>query len=173
MAPLLLALALSTAPLPADADAPRLLASGAVAPELGLERAQGGKLTLASLKGRVVLVDFWATWCPPCRAELPFLVKLAQRFQDRGLVLVAVNQDDAPAQKALVAEFAPSVPGLLPRVVYGTPATTTAWHIDGLPTLYLVDPKGRVFAASEGFTSEEDVERAVTQALQALQPPAR
>ncbi len=171
MVRLLLALQLAVAPLPASpAPGPSLLPSGTPAPELGLERAVGGKVHLSSLEGRVVLVDFWATWCPPCRAELPWLVKLARRYEDRGLVLIAVNQDEPSAQRALVAEFAPTVPGLLPRVAFGTAPATAAWRVDGMPTLYLVDAQGRIVAGHEGLTTEADVERAVVQALRATGP---
>ena len=63
----------------------------------------GGKLQLSSLRGRVVVLDFWATWCPPCRAELPWLLRLAQRGQSRGVYFVAMNQDEVD-QRSLAAQ---------------------------------------------------------------------
>jgi thiol-disulfide isomerase/thioredoxin len=144
---------------------PKLLPVGVAAPPLVLERVAGGTLSLADLRGRVVLVDFWATWCPPCRAELPWLVKLAKRYAGEGLWLVAVNQDHAAEQRALVSSFAPTVPGLQAWTVYGTDAATSAWHVDGLPTLYLVDRAGRIVVGHEGRLTEEAVTRAVESAL--------
>lgn len=162
----LLALALAlTLALPALAEGPALLPPGSQAPALSLERVGGGKLSLADLRGRVVLVDFWATWCPPCRAELPWLVKLAKKYEAQGVWLVAVNQDRADEQRALYAEFAPEVPGLSTWAVYGTDAVKEAWKVDGMPTLYLVDRTGRVVAGHEGRLTEEQVTRALEQAL--------
>jgi thiol-disulfide isomerase/thioredoxin len=160
-----LALLVTASPLWAAEPAPKLLPVGAAAPPLVLERVEGGTLSLADLRGRVVLVDFWATWCPPCRAELPWLVRLAKRHAAEGLWLVAVNQDDAAQQRALVAEFAPTVPGLQAWAAYGSEALKQAWQVDGLPTLYLVDREGRVVAAHEGLLTEEAVTRAVESAL--------
>ena len=148
-----------------QAGEPKLLAPGIAAPPLVVERAAGGKLSLADLRGRVVLIDFWATWCPPCRAELPWLVKLAQRHANEGLWFIAVNQDDVAQQRALVGEFAPTVPGLQTWTAYGTDTVTKAWQVDGLPTLYLVDREGRIVAGHEGRLTEEAVTRALEQAL--------
>ena len=160
-----LALALMLGAVSQRAEGPKLLSPGVAAPALVLERVSGGKLSLADLRGRVVLVDFWATWCPPCRAELPWLVKLAQRHANEGLWFIAVNQDSASEQRALVSEFAPTVPGLSTWTAYGTEAATKAWQVDGLPTLYLIDREGRVIAGHEGRMTEETVTRAVEQAL--------
>ncbi len=143
------------------------LPAGSTTPELALERLAGGRVSVASLRGRVVLVDFWASWCPPCKLELPWLVKLAQRYQDRGLVLVAVNQDSGEDQRVLAAGFAMTVPGLAPLVALGTPPVTAAWQVDGLPTLYLLDREGRVVTGHEGLLTEAEVTRAVEQALRA------
>ncbi|MDP1827810.1 MAG: TlpA disulfide reductase family protein [Archangium sp.] len=158
------ALALSVA-LPASAGGPALLAPGSVAPDFTLERAGGGKLTLSNLRGRVVLVDFWATWCPPCRAELPWLVKLAKKYEAQGVWLVAVNQDRAEEQRALYAGFAPEVPGLSTWAVFGTDTVMQTWQVDGMPTLYLVDRSGKIVAGHEGRLTEEQVTRALEQAL--------
>ncbi|MFZ5442490.1 MAG: TlpA family protein disulfide reductase [Myxococcota bacterium] len=152
---------------PAVAAEPVLLPPGSAAPDFSLERASGGKLSLSNLRGRVVLVDFWATWCPPCRAELPWLVKLAKKYEAQGLWLVAVNQDRADEQRALYAGFAPEVPGLSTWAVFGTDAVKDAWKVDGMPTLYLLDRSGRVVAAHEGRLTEAQVTQAVEQALRA------
>lgn len=149
----------------AFAAEPPLLPVGTTAPDFTVERASGGKLSLSSLRGRVVLVDFWATWCPPCRAELPWLVKLAKKYEAQGLWLVAVNEDAPAEQRALVTEFAPSVPGILSWAVYGSPALKDAWRVDGMPSLYLLDREGKIVAAHEGVLTEAAVTRAVEQAL--------
>jgi len=149
---------------PATAGAPFHLAEGAPAPALDAERLVGGTVSLPQLKGRWVLLDFWATWCPPCRDELPWLKKLAAKYEPRGLVFLALNQDE-DRQRALAAEFAQAVPGLERHVVLGTPEMKARWHVDGLPTLYVIDPQGRVYASAEGRLSEADVDALLARAL--------
>lgn len=141
------------------------LGRGTMAPDFAVERFVGGSLQRSSLKGRVVVLDFWATWCPPCRAELPWLLKLAQREQDRGLAFVAMNQDETD-QRALVAEFAAELPGIERFITFGNPSLGSAFHVDGLPTLYIIDRQGRVFASAEGRLTEASVKAVVEQALQ-------
>ena len=70
------------------------LDSGARMPEIGLKDTRGARVDLASLKGKVVIVDFWASWCAPCKEEMPVLEKLYKKYKDRGLVVVGVSVDN-------------------------------------------------------------------------------
>jgi thiol-disulfide isomerase/thioredoxin len=142
----------------------RHLAPGTRAPDVTVERLSGGTLSLSSLKGKVVIIDFWASWCPPCRAELPWLVKLAQRNEARGVFFVAMNQDEAP-QRSLASSVTGDVPGLDRFVTLGGPAVGALFHVDGLPTLYLLDRQGRVFASAEGRLTEAALSDALDRAL--------
>jgi thiol-disulfide isomerase/thioredoxin len=148
----------------AEPPAPHL-SRGAPAPDFTVDRLMGGKLQLSSLRGRVVVLDFWATWCPPCRAELPWLLQLAQREQSRGVFFVAMNQDETD-QRALAAQFAGELPGIERFITFGGPAVGGPFHVDGLPTLYVIDRQGRVFASAEGRLTEASVTAIVEQALQ-------
>ncbi len=148
----------------ANAAPPPHLARGEAAPEFKVERLVGGELTLSSLRGRVVVLDFWATWCPPCRAELPWLMKLARRYESRGVFFVAMNQDDGP-QRALAAQFAAELPGIDRFITLGGSALAGPYRVDGLPTLYVLDRQGRVFASAEGRLTEESVVSVLEQAL--------
>jgi peroxiredoxin len=78
--------------------------TGRVAPDFSLKTVQGDRCALSDLRGKVVLVNFWATWCPPCRAELPALIQMQEKYRQQGLVLVGVSFDekDAPVQKFYV-----------------------------------------------------------------------
>ncbi len=148
----------------AGAAPPPLLARGERAPDAAVERLEGGRLQLSALKGKVVVLDFWATWCPPCREELPWLLRLARRLEPRGVFFVALNRDDE-AQRELASAFAGQLPGLGRHVALATPEVADRFHVDGLPTLYILDREGRVFAAAEGRLTEEAVAAALEQAL--------
>jgi peroxiredoxin len=95
---------------------------------------------LSELRGRVVLVNFWATWCPPCRKEMPDLEALYARFQDRGLVILAISDEDAGKVSAFLATRKISYPVLLDpgRKVNGL------FRVDGIPKSYVYDRDGRL-----------------------------
>ena len=119
------------------------------APALKLNDLKGVTHDLAQLKGRVVLVNFWATWCPPCRREMPSMEKLKQQLHNEAFTVLAVNvgenvNDIELFTSQLDADL--SFPILLDR----TSQTMQDWKIAGLPTTYLVDKKGRVMAGAIG-----------------------
>jgi cytochrome c biogenesis protein CcmG, thiol:disulfide interchange protein DsbE len=140
------------------------LARGQPAPDFRVERLLGGELRLSALRGKVVVLDFWATWCPPCRAELPWLMRLARRYEARGLFLVAMNQDEGD-QRLLAARFAQELPGIERYITLGGPAVGVPYRVDGLPTMYVLDREGRVLASAEGRLTEAQVVAVVEQAL--------
>jgi thiol-disulfide isomerase/thioredoxin len=148
-----------------DEDFGPLLADGAPAPDFEAPRLHGAPVRLAALKGRVVLLDFWATWCPPCRAELPWLTALAARYEAQGLTLVALSQDEPPDQRALVTDYVQKLPALAPWVALGNHDLGRVFGAADLPTLYLLDRQGRVLASAVGSQPEAAVRAAVERAL--------
>jgi len=102
----------------------------------------GNAWTLKSLRGKVVLVNFWATWCPPCRKEMPDLQSLYQRFKDQGLVILAISDEDASKVKPFVTERRVSYPILLDpgRKV------NTLFAIEGIPKTFVYDRDGKLVA---------------------------
>jgi thiol-disulfide isomerase/thioredoxin len=167
--PLLLALA-----LPAQAeDLPPLthaltpIAKPYAAPALKLPDLDGKTHDLAALKGKVVVVNFWATWCPPCRREMPSLERLRQRLADKGLAAVAVDVgEDADTVFSFTGQLepAPAFPLLLDK----DSAAMQRWKVKGLPTTFVVDGEGRVIYRAVGGR-EFDHEAIVTQ-LESLRP---
>src|SRR3974390_64998 len=71
-------------------------ASGNAAPDFTVTDLTGKKLSLADYRGKVVLLDFWATWCTPCRAEIPHFVKFQEKYRDQGLQVIGISMDDGP-----------------------------------------------------------------------------
>lgn len=118
------------------------------APEIGFSDAAGKTLSLSDFAGKPVLVNLWATWCAPCRREMPSLERLQQRVGDK-LAILAISED-MRGEKA-VAPFVAKL-GLTALKTYLDPksAVGRAFNVDGLPTSFLIDRKGRVVGRVEG-----------------------
>jgi thiol-disulfide isomerase/thioredoxin len=139
---------------------------GTPAPPFVLPRLEGEPVSLAELKGRVVVVNFWATWCPPCREEMPYLLKTVQEFEPRGVTLVAISNDDLPEQREVVTEFVKRLPALRPYVALGQGEVGAAYRVKALPSLFVIDRQGRVTASHQGQASEAQIRGWVEAALQ-------
>ena len=133
------------------------LSSGMKFPDFAEKDLAGKPLSLSGLKGKVVLVDFWATWCPPCRAEMPWLVKLGARMESQGVVFIAISEDDPPGQVPLVNEFAREVPGLERFAVLGDPELESAYGVTSLPTLFVLDRQGQLVQKFVGSADEGEL----------------
>jgi len=139
---------------------------GRDAPEARFERFGGGTVTLGSLRGKVVLVDFWGTFCAPCVEEMPVLVKLAREYEGRGLAFVAPSLDDPERAPVEVGVFIDRrVPGLAPFAVFADEASANAFGIRALPTLVIIDRAGRVAATYIGAASEREWRARIESAL--------
>jgi len=113
---------------------------------------EGGRpVTLAQLKGSVVYVDFWASWCVPCRLSMPTLDDLYRRNKSRGFAVVGVNKDATAAE---ARRFAARVPVTFALVQDGGDAAARGFDVKAMPSGYLVDRKGVVRHVHRGFTSE-------------------
>lgn len=127
------------------------LAPGEAAPSLALPDAQGATVALDALRGRVVVVDFWASWCGPCKRSFPWMSEMQRRYADQGLTIVAVNVDK---RREDAAKFLALTPGAFTIVYDPTGASPTVWNVKGMPTSYLVDRGGRIVAIDAGFREE-------------------
>ncbi len=126
---------------------------------------QGKSVTLSEYKGKVVLLDFWATWCPPCRKEIPGYVELYNTYKSRGLVVIGVSMDeDAPDVKSFAAQMKMNYPILLG---FGREDDLKpAFGELPLPTSFVIARDGRICARHDGLTAKEQVEREITALLQ-------
>ena len=134
--------------------APQALAIGAgtLAPEIGAKDLAGRGVNIASLKGKVVLVDFWASWCAPCREELPVLDSLYKKYRARGFEVVGVNQDES-ADSA--KKFLSSRP-LAFRVVHDRGGlVANRYEPAKMPSSFLIDRKGIVRHVNAGFRAAD------------------
>jgi cytochrome c biogenesis protein CcmG, thiol:disulfide interchange protein DsbE len=123
----------------------------------------GGSLTMSQLRGRAVLLDFWATWCPPCRVEAPIVDQIARRWRDRGVVVVGVDTD-APDQGD-PREFALTEGLTYPIVHDGKGEASRLYDVANLPTLVVLSRTGKVVAVRVGITDDAEIERLLRRAL--------
>ncbi len=112
---------------------------------------------LESLKGKVVIVDFWATWCPPCRQEIPSFIEMQKKHGGKGLVVVGLSLDD---ETEAVSEFCKAQKVNYPVFVVGQDATAAWGNIEAIPTTFILDKAGKkVGAPRVGYHSKEAFEK--------------
>lgn len=122
---------------------------GAAAPDFTLPTLDEGTITLSDLRGQVVVINLWTSWCPPCRAEMPALNDVFLKYRDDGLIVLAVNssvQDSRAAAEAFASEYQFDFPILLD--LDGT--ATRTYQLQSLPTTYFVDRRGVIRAVVPG-----------------------
>jgi cytochrome c biogenesis protein CcmG/thiol:disulfide interchange protein DsbE len=122
------------------------------APDFRLAAPDGGSLSLSDLRGRVVVLNFWATWCTPCRAEMPALEQVYRAHQDEGLVIVGIDVQEAADR---VSAFLPEVGVTFPILLDSDTRIATRYRATGLPASFIVDRHGIVRDIRLGPYSEE------------------
>jgi peroxiredoxin len=134
------------------------------APDFSLRDANGRTVRLSEFRGRVVLLDFFATWCAPCKVEIPWFMQFERTHKDKGFAVIGVAMDDEGWEvvKPFLAEL-----GVNYRVVIGNDATAAAYGgVDALPTTFLIDREGRIAARHVGLASRGDFENGIQELLQ-------
>ena len=127
------------------------------APELSLTDIEGNPYSLADYRGQVVLVNLWATWCPPCKEEMPALETFYRRHVDQGFVIVAINDGDpAPDVVQFVDDYGLTFPVWLdPEYI----ATEQAFKTLNLPSSFVIDRQGRIVLSWVGGINLKDLEK--------------
>lgn len=131
-------------------------AAGAAAPPLALSDLAGRRIDVSKLRGKVVAVNFWATWCPPCREEIPELARFWTENRGRCFELVGVAEESARED---VAKFATAIP--YPVVLDERAEALTPWGVQGYPVTFVLDPEGKVRQVFTGGISRRELEDAV------------
>jgi len=126
------------------------------APGFSLKDLGGKAITLESLKGRIIVLNFWATWCPPCRAEIPDFVAFYAANKDKGLEIVGVTVDTIPASQVLA--FARQNKMSYPVAMSTEKILGSYGPIDAIPTTFIIDKTGRIRHTQVGLLSKDVLE---------------
>jgi peroxiredoxin len=123
-------------------------APGTAAPDFSLAARDGGKVRLADLKGQVVMINFWATWCGPCRQEMPLLAQLSTKYEPLGFTLLGVNVEP---DSAAAVTWLKGMPVTFP-ILFDTDSTVAgSFGVEGMPSTVFVDRKGQVRYIHQGY----------------------
>jgi peroxiredoxin len=133
-----------------------------VAPDFTLQDMSGKTVKLSDQRGKVVLLEFWATWCPPCRAAVPGLEQLHNAYKDKGLVVLAVSMDEGgwDEVKSFVAEK-----HITYTVLKGTSTVAEQYQVRSIPMTLILNKEGKISGRYLGMGSDEDLEKDVKAVL--------
>ena len=148
---------------------------GKPAPDFTLEDLKGDKVSLSSFKGKPLLINFWATWCGPCKIETPWLVELQNQFASQGFQIVGISTegddlkpDDKEGwahDKTAIDKFVKEYKMPYPVLINGDSLANEYGGLDAMPTSVYVDRNGKVVAVQLGITSKEDMVANIKKAL--------
>ena len=127
------------------------------APNFSLQTQNGKVIELSKLKGKVVLVNFWATWCPPCRAEIPDFIEVYNTYKSKGFEIVGIALDEEGWSK--VAPYIEEVKMNYPVVLGSEKVIQQYGGIKAIPTTFIIDKKGYIAGSQVGLLSKELVEQ--------------
>lgn len=120
------------------------------APSVNLP-TRDGKISLSDLRGKVVLLDFWASWCGPCRQSFPWMNEMQAKYENQGFEVVAVNVDQKPEA---AAEFLSQIPATFTIAYDPEGKTPEAYEVMGMPSAYLIDRNGHIHSQHIGFHND-------------------
>ncbi len=139
---------------------------GKPAPDFQLTSLDGQPVSLSDLKGNPVLINFWATWCPPCRGEMPYLQQIYEKWQIMGLVLLAINIQESSSD---VEGFMQSQGLSLPVLLDSDGAIAAQYGIEAIPATFFIDSEGTVQEVKVGaFQSTAEIEESLLQLIGVL-----
>ena len=140
------------------------------APEFALKDADGKTVTLADYKGKVVLLNFWATWCGPCKIEIPWFADFEQKYKDRGFAVLGVAMDEEGWEviKPYLAQSKVNY-----RVILGNDTVAGLYGgVESLPTTFVLDRNGKIASTHVGLVSKSDYENEIMQLLEGAKSSA-
>jgi len=135
---------------------------GQVAPDFSLTDLNGNQVKLADYAGKIVLVNFWATWCPPCRVEMPHMQKFYDDYKDKDVVILGVNLTPTEKNMDVVTNFVQEQQLTFPIVLDQEGEVTQAYKVVAYPTTYILDADGVIREKFQGAINYEVMEKAIS-----------
>lgn len=136
---------------------------GKPAPDFTLTDLNGKPVKLSDYRGKAVLLNFWATWCPPCKAEMPWFVDLQKRYADQGLQVLGVSMDDGGPDE--VVKFTREIGVNYPVVMGKEDVANMYGSVEFLPTTFFIDRNGKIVDRVFGIVERKEIEERVQKAL--------
>jgi peroxiredoxin len=136
-----------------------------LAPDFSLESISGGTVSLSDLRGRVVIIDFWATWCPPCEFQIPILNEVYAAHPNGEVEILGISVDTEGAEK--VREYIRKHDARYP-ILMGDEALARRFGAPGFPSLIVIDPEGRIEGVHVGLIEAPDLEQFIAAAARAF-----
>jgi cytochrome c biogenesis protein CcmG/thiol:disulfide interchange protein DsbE len=146
---------------------------GKPAPPFTLEDLSGKKISLTDYKGKALAINFWATWCAPCKVETPWLIDLRNRYAAQGFEVLAISSDDIDRkdpkkfseEKQEIARFVQKMRMPYPVLIDGNSVADSYGDLEALPTTFFLDRNGTVVAVQPGMTTKDELERNIKKTL--------
>lgn len=147
--------------------------TGKPAPGFTLEDLNGKRISLGDLKGKAVVLNFWATWCAPCKIETPWIIELRNQYAAQGLEVIAVSMDDidygdkgkVAQEKQSIARVAAQLHIPYPVLLNGDSISNQYGGLDAMPSTFFINRKGVIVAAQIGLSTKNDLEAKMKKAL--------
>ncbi len=139
--------------------------AGKPAPDFELKSIDGKSYKLADLRGKAVLLNFWATWCPPCKIEIPWFIELQKQYADQGLVVVGVAMDDDTNKVKVVSDFVNQMKIDYPILLGDDQVADQYGGVDALPTTFFIGRDGKIVRRVMGLVGHSEFEDAIHAAL--------
>lgn len=146
---------------------------GQMAPNFTLKDTNGHPVSLSQFKGKAVVVDFWATWCAPCKIEIPWLEKFHDQYAAQGLEILGISEDnlnldnkaELAKEKQAIADKAKELKINYPVLIDDADVSTPYGGVDGLPTTFFINRDGKVVASTVGLAPRDEIEANIKKAL--------